>query len=219
MCVAGKTKEYYVPRKVVIYLKNHSDIWESYFEIVKWRLASRKEVCLAEFENACRDANKLISEASKKLKFLPNWMSKPLHTSIMTFTDKGIKLADCVSKVYSMYVKMPNNLTRALKSKSLDVGVLNIYGEREEDLRRELRRILMGLLSKGVIPLDYSLKQVIVVRRYKRPSLSVFNHDPIKVLKGFERPPATRFFSSNEAKRIVFEGRSTGWGLKAEISL
>jgi hypothetical protein len=97
-----------------------------------------------------------------------------------------------------------------------ELVVLKIVGTYKPELMRRVSNYLYELLIKGIIPIDYSYDLIIVARKiYKHRGVerlwrSVFDYDPIKILKGFE----SRYEPVLRVKELEFEERDVGWGLK-----
>lgn len=219
-------------RKIVVFLKRHEDLWLKMYEILGWKLVERCEMGLSEFK-AMYEGFKRLLEAMREFdslfSSLPNWLCESLRPVVALgelSVDKALAFLDSIEKTFREYMETPKALINAKNAKTRfqrlirtsTIAALAIRGTDRRALRREVASIIEAILSKGVVPVDYSYNYIIVARKRlvvrgrRRNWLSALGYDPIDVLRGLEARPA-RVLLSHEKIEIVFEERDIGWGL------
>ncbi len=218
-----------VKGKIVAFLKRHEDVWLKAYELLGWKVVERYEMGLDEFRSKYEGLKKFL-ETIKGFDNLPNWLSESLKPMIALGDlplDKAFAFLDSIEKTFKEYMEAPKALVDAKAAKTRfqrllrtsTIAALAIRGTDKKALKKEITRILGIMLSRGIVPVDYSYNYIIVakkrltVRGHRKNWLSTLEYDPIDVLKGLEARPAIVFLPQEKIKELVFEERDLGWGL------
>jgi len=225
-----------VVEKWVAFLKRYEDIWESMFRLMGWKIAERHEVSEEDFRNFFTRLREL-EEVIKKLrdevtgKIFPKELMHELRPLVglggLT-ADKALNFLSKIKERFTEYLSIPKIIKGEkrprnrflMRVKTAELAALAVRGTNRDYLKEVLGRNLDALLSRGVIPLDYSLNYVIVAKKEytergkRKVLLSALDEDPTEVLKGLEARPGIVLLTSDKIGGLDFEERSKGWGLK-----
>jgi len=212
-------------------LKRHEDLWIQALSLLGWKMIERYEVPLDKFKRIyekLKEIVDLIDDLKKEYTF-PSWLSEELKPVIglgMLTLDKIMNFIENINRRFEEYMLAPKAMVDPKEAKTgfltrlrrSVVTALAIRGTDKEKLREVIRSNLYIILSRGVMPIDYSYNYIIIAKksyRYRgseRIWLSYLGYDPIEVLRGLEERPAIVMLEPEKIE-LIFEKRDIGWGL------